>query len=297
MQDVPGSPFVTPAGRDPLAIVQWMPEDRRKRVLRRWLDQDEKDEANRRSNGRRGTSPSPRRGRERPVMTTTRNTDPIRKITTRNGETRYRFIVDVGNRLDGKRDQRCFTYRTMKEARAERSKIISDRSRGTLVKRTKITLGKAIDDWLDGRRNLRPSAQRSYRDSLELAKVRLGHVKIQRPHQSPPGRSGDRSAGQWPQDRQRPAEGPRPQEREPDTDPARLGAGRCDAGRPDRAQRRQDGGAAEATQTGDADLDEEPGSRVPGRCRERPTEPGLATLHLWPTVSGSTTSGTTTQAS
>ena len=67
----------------------------------------------------------------------------------------------------------------MKEARAERAKIISDRSRGTLVKRTKVTLGKAIDDWLDGRRNLRPSAQRSYRDSLELAKVRLGHVKLQ----------------------------------------------------------------------------------------------------------------------
>ena len=112
-------------------------------------------------------------------MTAARNTDPIKKITTKNGETRYRFIIDVGNRPDGKRDQRCFTFRTMKEARAERAKIISDRSRGTLVKRTKITLGKAIDDWLDGRRNLRPSAQRSYRDSLELAKVRLGHVKIQ----------------------------------------------------------------------------------------------------------------------
>ena len=42
-------------------------------------------------------------------MTTTRNTDPIRKITTKSGETRYRFIVDVGNRPDGKRDQRCFT--------------------------------------------------------------------------------------------------------------------------------------------------------------------------------------------
>jgi integrase len=112
-------------------------------------------------------------------VTAARNTDPIKKITTKNGETRYRFIIDVGNRPDGKRDQRCFTFRTMKEARAERAKIISDRSRGTLVKRTKITLGKAIDDWLDGRRNLRPSAQRSYRDSLELAKVRLGHVKIQ----------------------------------------------------------------------------------------------------------------------
>ena len=65
-------------------------------------------------------------------MTTARNTDPIKKITTKSGEVRYRFIIDVGKRPDGRRDQRCFTFRTIKEARAERSKIIADRSRGTL---------------------------------------------------------------------------------------------------------------------------------------------------------------------
>ncbi len=68
----------------------------------------------------------------------------------------------------GERDQRCLTFRTMKEARAERSKIISDRSRGTLVKRTKVTLAQAIDDWLAGRRHFHPTPQRTYRDSLEL---------------------------------------------------------------------------------------------------------------------------------
>jgi integrase len=112
-------------------------------------------------------------------MSTTRNTDPIRKITTKAGETRYRFIVDVGNRPDGKRDQRCFTFRTMKEARAERAKIISDRSRGTLVKRTKISVAEAIQAWLDGRRNLRPSTQRNYADSLKLISKPLGHVQLQ----------------------------------------------------------------------------------------------------------------------
>ncbi len=113
-------------------------------------------------------------------MTTTRNTDPIRRITTKSGETRYRFIVDVGNRPDGKRDQRCFTFRTIKEARAERSKIIADRARGVLVKRDKITVGEAIDGWLAGKRNLRPSSQRSYADSLELAKSRLGDIPLQK---------------------------------------------------------------------------------------------------------------------
>jgi hypothetical protein len=83
------------------------------------------------------------------VTAASRKTDPIRKITTKNGETRYRFIIDVGKRPDGKRDQRCYTFRTMKEARAERSKIIADRSRGTLVKRTSVTLTSyARDGWL-----------------------------------------------------------------------------------------------------------------------------------------------------
>jgi integrase len=106
-------------------------------------------------------------------------TEPIRKITTKAGETRYRFIIDVGKRPDGKRDQRCYTFHTMKEARSARAKIIADRSRGTLVKPTKITLAEAIDSWLDGRRNLRPSTERSYRDSLALAMNRLGHVQLQ----------------------------------------------------------------------------------------------------------------------
>jgi hypothetical protein len=93
----------------------------------------------------------------------------------------------------------------MKEARAERSKIIADRSRGTQVKRTKVTLAQAIDDWLAGRRNLRPSTQRNYRDSLELAKVSLGHIQLQELTKAHLDRPGDRATDQWAEDRQRPA--------------------------------------------------------------------------------------------
>jgi integrase len=105
--------------------------------------------------------------------------DPIRKITTKSGETRYRFIIDVGTKPDGKRDQRCFTFRTYKEAKTERAKIISDRSRGTFVKPTKVTVAEAIDKWLAGRRNLRPSTARNYADSLQLVVDRLGNVHLQ----------------------------------------------------------------------------------------------------------------------
>ena len=47
------------------------------------------------------------------------------------------------------------------------------------MKPTKVTLAKAIDDWLAGRLNLRPAARRSYVDSLALVKARLGHVQLQ----------------------------------------------------------------------------------------------------------------------
>ncbi len=111
-------------------------------------------------------------------MTTARKTDPIKKITTRAG-TKYRFIIDLGKRPDGKRDQKCYTFDKYTDARSARAKIISDRKAGTLVKPTKITVAEAITAWLKGRRNLRPSTQRSYSDSLRLVSDRLGRIQVQ----------------------------------------------------------------------------------------------------------------------
>jgi len=109
---------------------------------------------------------------------TARKTDPIRKITTKAG-TKYRFIIDLGKRPDGKRDQKCYTYDKYTDARSARAKIISDRKAGTLVKPTKITVAEAITARLKGRRNLRPSTQRNYSDSLRLISDRLGHIPLQ----------------------------------------------------------------------------------------------------------------------
>jgi integrase len=105
--------------------------------------------------------------------------DPIRKITTRAG-VRYRFVIDMGEHPDGKRDQRCFTFDRYNDSKSARAKIIADRDRGVLVKPTKTTVGEAIDKWLAGRRNLRPSTARSYVDSLALVKKRLGDVELQK---------------------------------------------------------------------------------------------------------------------
>jgi hypothetical protein len=58
-------------------------------------------------------------------VTTARKADPIRRMTTKCGETRC-LVIDVGKRLNGKRDQRCYTYTKWEEARAARVKIIAD---------------------------------------------------------------------------------------------------------------------------------------------------------------------------
>jgi hypothetical protein len=59
-------------------------------------------------------------------VTTARKADPIRRMTTKCGETRCRFVIDVGKRPNGKRDQLCYTYTKWEEARAVRVKIIAD---------------------------------------------------------------------------------------------------------------------------------------------------------------------------
>ena len=114
-------------------------------------------------------------------MTTAPNPHPgIRRITTSGGIVKYRLIIDMGRRPDGTRHQFCETFDRLGDAKAKRAKIIADRSRGTLIVPTKITVKDAVEEWLGGRRNLRPSTQRNYRDSLRLVSDRLGHVQLQK---------------------------------------------------------------------------------------------------------------------
>ena len=101
-------------------------------------------------------------------------------IITKTGEVRYRFVVDMGRKPDGSRDQRGYTYDKLGEARTRLNQIKADRSHGVLVKPTKITVAEAITAWLNGRRNLRESSRRSYADSLKLVSERLGHVELQK---------------------------------------------------------------------------------------------------------------------
>lgn len=102
----------------------------------------------------------------------------IKRIELKNGSVRWRFVVDMGKRPDGRRDQRTITCLTQKEARAAAAKIVSDRARGTLVRPTNVTVATACDAWLAGRRNLRPNTHRTYADALALVTSRVGHIRL-----------------------------------------------------------------------------------------------------------------------
>lgn len=106
--------------------------------------------------------------------------DPIRRIVLADGRTRYRFVIDVGRKPDGRRDQRTHTYDTKRQAQTERAKILADRSRGSYIKPdTELTLGRAAQLWLAGKRKIRPGTRRTYTDALDRATRLFGSVPIQ----------------------------------------------------------------------------------------------------------------------
>lgn len=108
-----------------------------------------------------------------------RKTDPIKRVELADGKVRYRFVIDVGRKPDGKRDQRTFTYDTLKEARAERAAIIAARAQGTYVRPSKTIVSETIDAWLEGKRNIGDGTRRTYTDALKHAKAHIGHLETQ----------------------------------------------------------------------------------------------------------------------
>jgi integrase len=97
-----------------------------------------------------------------------RKTDPIKRIELQDGRTRYTFVIDVGKKSDGGRDQRRFTYDKLSEARAERARIISERAKGVYVRpNRKLTVREYfVDQWLPSKAGKKPATRRCYQDAL-----------------------------------------------------------------------------------------------------------------------------------
>lgn len=103
-----------------------------------------------------------------------------KRINLANGKVRYRLMVDAGRDATGKRIQVTVTRDTIKECRAERDRIMYERSAGTYIAPSKLTLREWLDQWLVYKeRDVEPTTIRNYRMSLAQVYDRLGHVLLQ----------------------------------------------------------------------------------------------------------------------
>jgi integrase len=103
----------------------------------------------------------------------------IKAVRLAGGRVRWRFVVDVGKRPDGRRDQRTHTYDTLQGARGALARIRADLSRGVFVTPTTLTLGETVEAWLAGRRTIRPGTLANYRNAVKPVVERLGHLPVQ----------------------------------------------------------------------------------------------------------------------
>ena len=104
----------------------------------------------------------------------------IKKITLKSGKTRYRAVVDAGHDEAGKRVQVTITRDTKTEVKNELSRIQHQRSAGTLILPSKVTVAEWIDQWLEYKqRDVEATTIRTYRLALVHVVDRLGHVPLQ----------------------------------------------------------------------------------------------------------------------
>lgn len=106
--------------------------------------------------------------------------DPIKKITLKSGKVRYRTVVDAGRDENGTRVQITITRDTKTEVKAERGRIQHERSAGTLIVPSKVTLAEWIDEWLRLKsRDIEETTLSTYTYALAPAREELGHVRVQ----------------------------------------------------------------------------------------------------------------------
>ncbi|MCM2422603.1 site-specific integrase [Streptomyces sp. RKAG293] len=106
--------------------------------------------------------------------------EPIRKITHKDGRSRYRLVVDIGHDAEGKRQQLTRTFDTKKDAVTELSRIRHQRDAGTYVAPSKMTLGDLLDIWLkSATRDVEEGTASNYANAILPARVHLGHKVLQ----------------------------------------------------------------------------------------------------------------------
>lgn len=124
-----------------------------------------------------------------------RGSDPIKRVVLPSGQIRYRFTVDVGQKVktgkdgkpvmqDGKvvmvRDQRTHSFEKRKDAVDKRSALLADKARGTMVAASKMKLNQHLDQWLGGKRDLKRRTHANYTGALLPVRENLGEIELQK---------------------------------------------------------------------------------------------------------------------
>jgi integrase len=106
--------------------------------------------------------------------------EPIRKITHKDGRSRYRLVVDIGTDASGKRKQLTRTFDTKKEALAELARIRHGLNAGTYVAPSRMTLNDLLDIWLkSATRDVEEGTESNYHSAMLPVRTHLGHRKLQ----------------------------------------------------------------------------------------------------------------------
>lgn len=107
----------------------------------------------------------------------TRQRDPITRITLKGGRTRYRFVIDVGTK--GQRKQQTHTCDALREAKDLRAQMLADKSKGKVVTRTKITFDELCGRWLTSRHDIREITRVGYDYVLRAVRSEIGAKRVQ----------------------------------------------------------------------------------------------------------------------
>lgn len=107
--------------------------------------------------------------------------DPIKRVELKDGTVRWRTVVDVGLTPEGKRRQVTITRDTKTDAKNERARILHQRTAGTLVPPSKMTVNQLLDAWLkSATRDVEEATAGNYADAVRPVRLRLGEQPLQR---------------------------------------------------------------------------------------------------------------------
>src|SRR4029453_14679695 len=104
--------------------------------------------------------------------------EPVRGDESGGGDADDAPHLDCGTGLVA-HCERCSTFPTLRGAGAALSQIKADRSRGTLVRPSRVTFEELCVRWLASRHDVREVSQQGYVYALRLAREKLGRTRVQ----------------------------------------------------------------------------------------------------------------------